>query len=289
MYDSLWKIVPPTKIPNTQFTLTGYSRAAKNTCFYIPEMKVMLDAGIEHDYIPDHVFITHCHSDHSKNIPQCIIQICNFKSKNRKKVNVYVPIEMVNKVRNYIDSFYVMSKNNPNQKSALRYNLIGVQENTRINITIRNIDYVIEIIKCHHTVPCVGYGFIEVRKRLKLEYNALSKSELITLKKSGVEISETYEHPQFCYLGDTTEKVFEDTPTLTQKYNFIMVECSFITKDQSDHALQKGHTVIDNLEPIIIQNSDKTFLLYHFSDRYERDEIVNFFEGKDYKNIIVWI
>ena len=77
----LWKKVLPIKIPNTQLTLMGYSVAARNTAFYIPEMKIMLDCGIENEYIPDHIFITHCHADHSKNIPLNIVQLSNIKSK----------------------------------------------------------------------------------------------------------------------------------------------------------------------------------------------------------------
>jgi hypothetical protein len=32
-------------IPNTPWTITGYSRAAYRTGFYIPELDIMLDAG----------------------------------------------------------------------------------------------------------------------------------------------------------------------------------------------------------------------------------------------------
>lgn len=291
MSDHYWKIVTPTKITGTQFTLIGYSWAAKNTCFYVPEMKVMLDAGVEHEYIPDHVFITHCHSDHSKNLPQSIIQLSNFKSTEKKKINIYVPIEMVDKIKSYIDAFYVMSKNNPKHKAHSKYNLIGVTPNTRIDVIIRNTKYIVEVIKCYHTVPCVGYGFIEVRKRLKPEYKNLTQPEIVALKKTGVQIMEEYEHPQFCYLGDSNEWVFtsRDTSPILEKYNFIMTECTFLTSDQKDQAHQKKHTLIDNIEPIIRENPNKTFVLYHFSDRYTKDEIVDFFKDKDYKNIIVWV
>lgn len=286
-----WESVTPIKITGTQYTLTGYSWAAKNTCFYIPELKIMLDAGVEHNYIPDHVFLTHCHCDHSKNLPLSIVQLGNFKIKQTKKVNIYVPIEMVDKVRSYIDSFYIMSKNNPKHSVNSKYNLIGVTANSRINVTIRNTKYIVEIIKCYHTVPCVGYGFIEVRKRLKLEYKDLSQSEIINLKKSGIEIMEEYEHPQFCYLGDSNEWVFtsqETSPTL-EKYNFIMTECSFITPDQKDQAHRKKHILFDNIESIVNDYQNKTFVLYHFSDRYEKDEIINYFKMKNYKNVVPWI
>lgn len=283
----IWKKINPIKIPNTQFTLTGYSIAARNTSFYIPEMKIMLDCGVENEYIPDHIFITHCHGDHSKNIPLNIVQLSNHKSKETKKINYYVPKLMELFTRDYIHSFYVMSKNNPNHKAHNKYNLIGVQDNTRINVNIRNKKYIVEIIKCFHTVPCVGYGFIELRTKLKDEYKNLQKEEIINLKKSGTEIQQEVEFPIFCYLGDSNEYVFENV--MLNKYPVIMTECTFIHPDQLENAKQKRHIHIDKLEPILNKYNDKIFILYHFSDRYEKIEIEEFFKIKKYNNVILWI
>ena len=289
--NSIWNQIPPIKIPNTQFTLVGHSWAAKNTCFYVQEMKIMLDCGVPNNWVPDHVFVTHGHSDHSKEIPNAIIQLSNFKAQQQKKVNIYVPIEMIEYIRNYIDAFYIMSKNNPTHRAHTKYNLIPVEANTRIQITIRNTKYIVEIIKCFHTVPCVGYGFIEVRKRLKHEYHGLSQQELVIIKKSGIEIQEEYEHPTFCYLGDTNDWVFTngETSETLKKYSVIMSECSFITEDQITQAKKKKHIYIGNIDEIIKNNVDKTFILYHFSDRYEEQELINFFIKRGYPNVLPWI
>lgn len=291
--NSIWTHVTPIKIPNTYFTLTGYSWAARNTSFYIPEMKIMLDCGVEHEYIPDHVFITHGHCDHSKNIPNTIIQLSNYKIKQqqKKKVNIYVPIEIVGYVKNYIDAFYVMSKNNPTHDAHNKYNLIPVETNTRIQIAIRNTKYIVEIIKCFHTVPCVGYGFIEVRNRLKSEYKGISRQELVNLKKTGIEIQEEYEHAMFCYLGDTNEWVYtnKETSETLKKYSVIISECSFIDTSQIEQAKKKKHIYIENIDEIIKNNLNKTFILYHFSDRYDDQDLIDFFIKKGYPNVFPWI
>lgn len=283
--------IPPIKIPGTQYSLIGHSWAAKNTCFYIPELKIMLDCGLESELIPDHVFITHGHADHSKDIPMTLVQLSSFKSQQQKKINIFVPIEMTEYVRKYIDAFYVMSKNNPTHKAHSKYNLISVEANMRIPILIRNTKYIIEIIKCFHTVPCVGYGFIEVRTRLKQEFRGLNQKELITLKKSGTEIQEEYENPMFCYLGDTNEWVFTNKNTfeLIKKYPVIMSECTFITPEQIPQAKKKKHIYIETIDEIIKNNLNKTFILYHFSDRYEEQEIIDFFIKKNYNNVIPWV
>lgn len=271
-------------LPNTSYTLTGHSIASRNTCFYIPETKIMLDCGLDTEYIPEHVYISHCHSDHAKSLPLSLVQLGLIKSS--KKVNIYVVDRMKEYVRNYIDAFYAMSKNNPKHNAHTKYNLIGVHEDTRIEVKIRNIKYIVEVIKCYHTVPCVGYGFIEVRKRLKEEYKGKSQEELTILRKSGTDIQEEVEVPEFCYLGDTTEQVFEN-PVL-KKYKTIMVECTFLTDDMLEKAKHKKHMHIRNLEPIFEMNPETTFILYHFSNRYEKTEIHNFFKDKGYRNVVIW-
>ena len=289
--NSIWNQIPSTKIPGTQFTLIGHSWAAKNTCFYVQEMKMMLDCGVPNNWVPDHVFITHGHSDHSKEIPNTIVQLSSFKNQQQKKVNIYAPIEMVEYIRNYIDAFYIMSKNNPTHKVHSKYNLIPVEANTRIQITIRNIKHIVEIIKCFHTVPCVGYGFIEIRKRLKQEFHGLTQQEIIAIKKSGIDIQEEFEHPLFCYLGDTNDWVFtnKETSEILKKYSVIMSECSFISEDQLAQAKKKKHIYIENIDEIIKNNLNKTFILYHFSDRYEEQDLIDFFIKKGYPNVLPWV
>lgn len=51
------------KIPNTNLVLTGYSRAADSTYFYIPQLKISLDmGGTDKSYRSELFFITHSHS-----------------------------------------------------------------------------------------------------------------------------------------------------------------------------------------------------------------------------------
>lgn len=43
-----WNDREPIKIPNTEYTLKGFSIAALRTNFYIKELGIMLDAGLSH-------------------------------------------------------------------------------------------------------------------------------------------------------------------------------------------------------------------------------------------------
>lgn len=53
---------------NQQYSMLGYSRAADRTFFFVPELKMGLDAGGSRGRQPDYVFLTHSHIDHSADL-----------------------------------------------------------------------------------------------------------------------------------------------------------------------------------------------------------------------------
>lgn len=284
--DELWSKVKPIQIPGTSYTLRGYSWASDKTSFYISELNIMLDCGISNNFIPEHIFVTHGHSDHSSNLPSNIVSFANFKNNVSYKPTIYTPSEIAQYVENYIHTFYVMSKCNPNHKMRTKYDLNGVTANKSFQIIIKNKKINVDVINCHHKVPCVGYGFTELRNKLKEEYKTKTPNELKTLKSQNVQITYDMEIPLFCYLGDSTVAVFKDAQI--EKYPVVITECTFLMNDDIQHAIDKFHTHWNDLEPIIKGYPEKTFILYHFSHRYEVDQIRDFFSKIEYKNIIVW-
>lgn len=47
---------------NNHLTIKGHSRGSEKTCFYIPQLKIYFDAGVQSYLEPKFIFITHCHS-----------------------------------------------------------------------------------------------------------------------------------------------------------------------------------------------------------------------------------
>lgn len=273
------------KFLNNRFTLTGFSRSAEATSFYVPEMGIILDAGtLVTTAKVRHLFVTHGHSDHSYQIPNM------YSPSSTAILNIYVPNESISYFNSYLSSAQLL--NDHDEERALincstRYQLHGVVGEQIIELDKK---YRVEIFKCHHLVPCVGYAFYEKRQKLKSEYSQLSGKEIQDLKKQGIQITEENVIPLFAFLGDTTPDVFiqgsHSARVLLEQMPVIICECTFLDGEQSN---VKGHTHWLGLKPIIEQNPQITFILIHFSMKHRENEIETFFANQPLKNIIPFI
>lgn len=283
--NALWKVWEerdPITIPGTCYTLRGFSIAALRTNFYIKELGIMLDGGLSAEYSPDHIFITHSHTDHIASLPFHM-----YANKQNSKIQIYCPKDSCQVVDTMIKSMININDDLPNINTVNPYyDLIPVKEGS-FHLLIRNRKFRIEVIKCYHTVSCVGYGLIEIRSKLNEEYIGLPQKDIAELRKSGVEISHEVEYPVFCYLGDTSKEILSNPEIM--KYKNLMIECTFIEKEDVEQADQTLHMHWDYLKDFVKDHSEITFILYHFSRRYKRSEIKKFFDEMDLKNVIPWI
>jgi ribonuclease Z len=282
--NALWKTWddhPSMAIAGTQYTLNGFSICALRTNFYIKELNLMLDAGLSANFSPDYIMVTHCHSDHSANLPYHL-----YSAKEGQKIQIYVPGKSLNNFRRLLDSAYELSTHEAIREEETCYQLIPVDDEV-VTFKIRNKPFELEVIPCDHGVPCVGYGFAEMRSKLKQEYQSMSQKELGQLRKSGIELSLLVPHYFLCYLGDTSNKILEND-TLW-KYQTIMIECTFIHEDELPQAAKTKHIHWLQLKPYVVAHHDNFFILYHFSQRYKKSDIVQYFQKEKLNNIHAWI
>jgi ribonuclease BN (tRNA processing enzyme) len=150
--------------------------------------------------------------------------------------------------------------------------------------------HIVEVVACDHSVPTVGYGISEVRRKLKDEYSSLTGQQISKLRKDGIEVSEEILKPLFAFMGDTSPAVFTMNPHLAKTYPLIITECSFIDKEQhGDRAHKTKHTLWHDLEPIVRAHPQTMFVLIHFSHQYRADQIKDFFAKLNIPNILVWL
>jgi ribonuclease Z len=277
VYD-IWKF--SMKLPGTQLSLRGHSRGSEKSCFYIPELKTFLDAGCESYLTPDYILISHCHSDHSFQLPQILTGL------NRNRVNnpiIYAPDESVNLFQNFLMSSYKlrMGNINANGKYFVRGALPGME------IDLKKDGYFAIVYNLHHNVPTRGYGICKKNKKLKKIYYGLHPDSLRDLKKSNVNITEIKIDKVVAYTLDTTIECFQTNPELLE-YKYVIIECTFFMDEPP--GVTRNHIHWTGLKKIVINNPKVMFILVHFSMRYTWDEIILFFDEqkKDVNNIIVW-
>lgn len=193
------------KIKNTCITLLGFSVAALRTNFFLKELNIMFDGGLSSNYVPDHVFITHLHTDHIASCPW------HFDPGDTKRnVKFYVPLNTGLLLKNFLEASHPYKGHNSliNQQSTLNgaFSIIEVEDGKNLEIEIKGSKYILEIIRCYHTVMCTSYGLSEIKKKLKQEYSGLKGAEIKKLKDEGIEITDTLIKPFFLYVGDTFKR-----------------------------------------------------------------------------------
>lgn len=257
-----------------------YSRSSFRTGFYIPELKIMLDVGPQNFNKPYHIFITHTHIDHTAGLPLTLIG----DEKGDHVFNVHIHGDATTYVKNYIDSMFscnAMTKIDTSQWYKMHTRYPG----DVFKAVFNKQKYEIEVFECDHSIPTVGYGFPEIKTKLKKEYLGCKGQDIKKLKDSGIDITDDILLRRFTFVCDTSINVFKMNPNIL-KYPVIFIECTFIKQDDISHADAKKHIHWEQLKPIVKQNKDKLFVLFHFSLKYKDSEIIEFFSEECKKNEI---
>lgn len=254
------------KIPDTLYTITGYSRAAYRTGFYIKELDLMLDAGPQNFNKPGHIMITHVHDDHLAELGLTLLE-------NLEPPMIYAPASAEQRVANF--------------SHGGSYNFMGLELGT-MQLTLKNNPFQIRVIDCDHGIDTVSFCFSLLKKKIKEEYKGLKGTEIRDLKSSGVEIINIVPKREFAFICDTSIKVFKMHPEVLE-YPVIIIECTFLQDEELDNAVETKHIHWKQLEPIVASHPGTTFMLIHFSLRCGSDRAIReFFDKVPYPNVHCW-
>ncbi|KFA54407.1 hypothetical protein S40293_04334 [Stachybotrys chartarum IBT 40293] len=304
-----WRFPPPYQ---HQYTLVGRSRAAWHTSFLVPQLNLLLDAGLVVNSLrPKHIFITHGHSDHTLLTPAF--------TKREDPPDIFCPV----KVKRVLNDF-LLAKTMLNRGGELdigdaqdagfdldKVNRVNDDESGRSpeqlawmgthathgvaageTVPLRRLKNIsATAFSCDHTVPCLGYVFASTTHRLRPEYASLPGPSLKALRQAGTPITAPAVTPIFAFLGDTTAATLAAAPDwLADGIPVVVTECSFLWAEHAAQAAKTKHTLWSDLEPVVRRWPATTFVLTHFSMRYTEAQVVRFFEDMDDapRNIVVW-
>ncbi len=290
-----------------EISLIGLGRSADASAYFLPELGIALDAGLHVSSLqPKTVLLTHGHRDHIGALPVHA----------SRDALLLVPESIQTLVHKFLIAEAQLNYGDASQtdeetlEALGGFNVVGVKDGTRIMLP--SDKYMgsptplgIQVFAAPHKkgVPAVSYGIFRCKQRLKEEFQDMSKSELGALlrqkREKGKEefsITESYDEGLIFYTGDTTISLLRERwKEILPHYKFIIHEVTFLGAPSSglDNSVrEKGHTHYAQLHPWICAFPETTFICVHWSLRYGRENVLDFFEnnyGGLPKNVVLWL
>ncbi len=253
---------PVKSLRHGDLTVEGYSRAAVQTYWRIPELKLGFDLGAHPwDFMgTPNWLISHCHLDHIAALP---LYVARRRLMKMGQPRIYLPDFAVENVRKMLDSFARLDR------GRLPCEMIGVKAGEEFELSR---ELVLRVFATKHTVPSVGYILYDRRKKLKAEFLQLGGEQIRELRESGTEITEELRIPLVGYTGDTSPAGLDENPEFYDA-KILITEMTFVAADHRKHLIHKnGHMHLDDFVDRRDKFNNELVIAGHFSTRYSRQQ-----------------
>jgi ribonuclease Z len=249
-------------LPTEHFTIDGRSRAGHETWFQVRELGLGLDIGRCPDVLVrlPHILITHAHLDHALGIPFYAGQR---RLQRLPPGTIFVPSETLG------DFQELMRVHEKLEDVEYDTRLVGLGPGNVVRV---RRDLEVRTHRATHRVPANAYEMLEIRHKLRREYEGLSGEQLAELRHGGIDPAEEVRHPLLFYTGDTDRGILENNEEIFGA-DVLMIECSFVADQHHDRAERYRHIHFDDLLDFAGLFRNRIILLTHFSLRYSAAEV----------------
>jgi ribonuclease Z len=251
-------------------TIEGYSRAAVQTYWRIPELKIGFDLGAQPwDFMGTPTWlVTHTHLDHVAALP---VYVARRRMMRMEPPTLYLPAEAIEDVRRLL---LVMQRLD---RGRMFCTLNGMRSGEEIELS-REI--VITAFSTTHTIPSLGYLVWDRRNKLKEEYLGLPGDKIRDLRLSGVAVTREVRTPLVAYTGDTNPAGLDNYPPVYEA-KVLITELSFIRPNHRREKIHKfGHMHLDDFVERADRFKNELIICSHFSTRYHATEVRRLVETK---------
>jgi ribonuclease Z len=251
-------------------TVEGYSRAAVQTYWRIPELKIGFDLGAQPwDFMGTPTWlISHTHLDHVAALP---VYIARRRMMKMEPPTIYLPAESIEDVRRLL---LIMQRLDRGRQIC---QLHGVAPGQEIELSR---EHVITVFSTTHTIPSLGFLVWDRRHKLKEEYHGLPGDKIRDLRLSGVDVTREVRTPLVAYTGDTSPAGLDNYPPAFEA-KILITELSFIRPNHRREKIHKfGHMHLDDFLERADRFNNELIICSHFSTRYHPQEIRRLIEGK---------
>ena len=246
-------------------TIEGYSRAAVQSYWRIPELKLGFDLGAhpwEFMGTPTWL-ISHAHLDHVAGIP---LHVSRRRLMKMAPPRLLMPAYMTKNIRKMLSSFESLDR------GKMPCELIGLVADDEFELSR---ELVVKALRTTHTVTSMGYVIFERRKKLKPDYLGLSGEEIRDLRESGVEVTHEVRVPIIGYTGDTSPRGLDDNP-LFYEVKILITEMTFVAPDHRQELIHKnGHMHLNDFVDRKDEFKNELIIASHLSTRYSKKQAMH--------------
>jgi ribonuclease Z len=261
---------PVRTLQHKSLTIEGYSRAAVQSYWRIPELKLGFDMGAQPwSFMSTPTwFVTHTHLDHIAALP---VLVARRRMMKMEPPTIYLPAEAVDGVEALLRAFQRLDR------GRMPANLIGLKPGDEVELSR---ELVVKAFATKHTIPSLGFLVWERRKKLKPEYQGLTGDRIRDLRLSGVEVSAEIRLPKVAYLGDTAPPGLDAFPEIYQA-QILILEMTFVAPNERAAVIHKfGHTHLEDLILRADKFQNEVIIASHFSTRLHPDQILRIVEKR---------
>jgi ribonuclease Z len=251
-------------------TIEGYSRAAVQTYWRIPELKIGFDLGAQPwDFMGTPTWlITHTHLDHVAALP---VYVARRRMMKMEPPVLYLPEQALEDVRRLL---LIMQRLD---RGRMICDLRGVKPGDEIELSRENV---VTPFATTHTIPSLGYVVWDRRNKLKEEYHGLAGDQIRDLRLAGTQVTREVRTPLLAYTGDTSPAGLDACPAVYEA-KILITELSFIRPGHRREKIHKfGHMHLDDFIERADRFKNELIICAHFSTRYHPNEVRRLIDAK---------
>lgn len=254
---------PVRTLAHKDLTIEGFSRAAVQTYWRVPELKIGFDLGSQPwSFMGTPTwFVSHTHIDHLSALPAYVARRRMMKM---EPPVIYLPEGAVDPVQKILRQVSRLDR------GRLPCTLTATKPGDEIALSR---EAVVTVGATSHTVPSLGFVVWQRRRKLKPEYYDLPGDQIRDLRLSGVEVTREVRVPQLAYLGDSSPRGLDENPAMYEA-EVLILELTFVAPSHRKERIHKfGHMHLDDLVERRDRFKNELVIASHFSTRYHDRQI----------------
>jgi len=257
------KNLPVKSIKHGDLTIEGYSRAAVQTYWRVPELSVGFDLGGQPWSFmgTDTWFVSHGHLDHIAALP---VYIARRRMMKMAPPTIYLPTHTIGPVQEILKNFTKLDR------GRLPADLKPIEPGMEIELSR---EYVVTTVATTHTVPSMGFVVSQRKKKLKPEYQGLAGDQIRDLRQAGTEVTSEQRDPVLAYLGDSSPPGLDNNPAMYEA-KVLICELTFVAPDHRKENIHKhGHIHLDDIVDRKDKFNNELVIAGHLSTRYHANAV----------------